>query len=637
MEIKLIGGCLFVDGTKVQCPPKRLPHLSVPSPSGPSKPPTPSSPTKPPTDPSGPPDTPGGPTSPPGGTPPDLPNPPTGGPAETPPPDGDSGNRDPGALSEPTSLALKPPLIGAGNMRGLSKPAASTTKTMPKQAHMAAELMDLFYQLKGDRDEGFNVTEEYMDDLYEDVVSKETRAAVGTIDAQLSNEYAMVYVKRNAEGAVIETRAVFRGASEGEVAPLAKSVSGKFGRQFFTKQNAAYDKFLEENHFSVLRKMETKYNMKPTAVMGHSMGANAGVRAVSEGLAEESVSLNPFTIDEMMQNGKHTIISTPRDPYHMLRKVVPQKPNYNPNITRIVLPDTTGTKSIRTAVKEGPSFLHAHSLDRFLEDGIPVEQTDSITSAKKIGKNALFVLPETEAPMSSEAAQLANDAGRLLERDAQRAARTTARVNVAKGIGANVVGALVTDKVLDAAGVENEEAHNILSSTAGGVAEGVLVTGEVAASAAGGLAGGVGTAEATYLADRVGVKGAGKVAMQVGTGLLAVFGFIFAPEVAIPMLIAGGVAEGVDAAVHSAAQSKEEKEKAFEKVQEEAYQKLQRDWARKTQQEEADRVARVVHDSHMNMKESDFVDFIEEQEAREKEREESQVREMDASVPVETY
>lgn len=51
--------------------------------------------------------------------------------------------------------------------------------------------------------------------------------------------------------------------------------------------------------------MAEKYGTKPSLAVGHSLGGNAAIRTVDRGLADRSISLNPFVRPSSIGEGQH--------------------------------------------------------------------------------------------------------------------------------------------------------------------------------------------------------------------------------------------------------------------------------------------------------------------------------------------
>jgi len=442
------------------------------------------------------------------------------------------------------------------------KPATVTTNEIPIAARMNAELADFAYanaQLLDAGAEMQDIKNAWNGTIDESMVdwadmlerpSADTRTLFGELDGSLTDEYSLVF--HNNETGI--TRAVFRGATEEKPVVLR----GQF--------DESLNNFFEQNHFKTLRKAAVKYG-GVNEVHGYSMGGGAAHKAVSLGLADEAITINPFVKNSVLQSGKHTIITQPYDVKHVLNHVLPNAGHNNPNVTEIVTPSMT------TSVATGPSsamerMLDAHGYENFLPNTTVAEEVvDSVLARRTAQEMASFLRPNT----------LADDAAAIL-RQQQQPTRLGAIGrgvgNFARGAALNAVGAIAAGAALDAAGVSNEYVHDVAGGVAGGVLEGA-VSGAAAAytaaeggilaatlaegAAAGpiGLIGGAGAAAGAYLSNRVGVDGAGKVAIETGTALVdTALGAVALSNwwnpfgwVAGGILAAEGLAVGIDAAI----------------------------------------------------------------------------------------
>ena len=422
------------------------------------------------------------------------------------------------------------------------QPAKVTTTEIPTTARQLAELSDFAYAQSDLLERGVDHIDikdawngridqslrEYVDELGRP--SNDTRTKFGDLDTSLSNETTMIF--HNAE--TNTTRAVMRGAAGEQV----KAAKGQLSESYL-------DRLFEETYFENLGKAAVKYG-KVDEAHGYSLGGGAAHRAAAKGLVGEAVSINGFVKDSVLQTGKHTLITQPHDLQHVLNHVLPNAGHNNPQVTKIVVPSLTPQK-VGGPIGAFNRMADAHSYEHFLGGG--AEGVDPISAQRTAGEMASILKPPS----------LADDAAAILRQRptmAGRAARGSK--NFAKGAGVNMIGAMVTNEILDVAGVDNEYVSDIAGGVGGAVAESVFLGSSFASAGPVGLAGGIGAAEGAYLANRTGVTGYGKTALEVGGGvgngaLMAVaasqwwnmFGWT-------AMAIMGGeaLAVGIDSALH---------------------------------------------------------------------------------------
>ncbi len=399
---------------------------------------------------------------------------------------------------------------------------------------------------------------------FTEAVSPNTKAYLGDLDGELSTAYGLVLKKENGP-----LKTFFRGASNEQ----KMTVKG------LLENDGAFRKFVEKEHFSILKKAAAKYGRKVDVAMGYSMGGGAAHIATTNGLAEQAITINAFVKDSALSSGKHTLISQPRDLQHLLNKHGIQTPHNNaPNITKIITPDTAGTSSVPLQ-----NTMNAHSYDHFHPEAshnIPLESSDSILNEQIANEMASFF----PSPQQQAANELEQEARQILTSNLGELKGASFSGAAAKGLakfttgaGLNIAGGLATDAALNAAGVQNEYVHDVAAGIGGGVTEGVVIGGATAAiegasvgasAIAGGatavaglplaIAGGAGAAAGGYLANRTGVEGAGKVALEVGSGIgNTVLAAVATSNFFNPLgwfagaIMAGeALAVGIDAAIH---------------------------------------------------------------------------------------
>lgn len=542
MEIKLIGGCLFVDGTKVQCPPKRLPHLAPPTPGGHPKPPSPSSPTKPPTDPSGPPDTPDtpdtpdGPTSPPGGAPPDLPNPGPGGAAETPTSGSDSSSDYTGSLTKPPTLAktVGTSVTGKGALfvrnALYGKGAKPTLSELPIQGVYAAELANVGYELVGKYGPtkgASKVTPQAFAEAIAGNTSEATRAFAGELLPEFSDSNILIF--RRADG---HMTAAVRGTHTGSAREVAFDAVN-----IAAMNNAGDSAMFKQRYYSKLEAVRNKFGKPVDVIVGDSLGGHASISATDRGLAGRSVTLNPYIRPSEVGDGFHTVLRTPGDPALLSKANLTMREStgaanalVGENTTIHVVPRSTGKTSSMLPQNRLIGRIKDHSTYNFIPEhsGLPVEQVDSLAPTEvqqaKISNNLSETSPFLEKPQ--------------LYKPATRAATVAKTVGgFAAGQVIGYYGAVGADKALTSMGVEDEFTRDVVDgaaanltvdvamagaqaayATATGGAVAGLSAGGLAASGAIGAGAGMGAYAGGVAADDLGLTGAGKTAAEVTGG-----------------------------------------------------------------------------------------------------------------------
>ena len=225
-----------------------------------------------------------------------------------------------------------------------------------------------------------------------------------------------------------------------------------------------------------------------------------------------------------------------------------------------VIPESTGVSRSLNPLNRLKGRVKSHSTYNFQPEHsrLPVEEADSFLPSVSESE-ALLVKTATrldEAVPSSRLAKVGSTASRM-----------------AKGAGANIVGGIVTDQLLDVVGVDNEYAKDVAAGVGGAVVESAVLGTAFAETGPAGLFGGVGVAEADYLANRTGVEGPGKTALEVGGGLLnTALGTVALTQwwnpsgwAAMAALAVEGAAVGIDAAIQ-APKLAEEEEKRHEQM-----------------------------------------------------------------------
>ena len=449
-----------------------------------------------------------------------------------------------------------------------------------------------------------------------------TRQFAGELLEKYSDANIQIY--RRADG---HLSAITRGTA------TAKEV--KFdARNIALLDNAANSGLFEERYYSVLRAVKEEFGKPVDVIMGHSLGGHVSISATDRGLAQRSVSLNPYIRPSSVGAGDHLILRTPTDPALLSaanitsgQSTTQALERMGPNTTMHVIPESTGETRSLNPLNRLQGRVKSHSTYNFQPEHsrLPVEEVDSFL------------------PSASEAdSLLAKTASRL---DGAAPASRLSKVgntlsHMGKGAGANIIGGYISDKVLDAVGVDNEYAKDVTAGVAGAAVESALLGTAFAEAGPAGLFGGIGVAEADYLANRTGVSGWGKTGLEVGAGIAnTALGTVAISQfwnpfgwAAMLVLAAEGAAVGIDAAIQApklAEEEKKRKEKAWEDTQEAAYQKLQEtDWKEKVQAKMAEEEAQRVKTSHMNMSEGDFVDMITQME-----KEDTSVRQVEAGGP----
>ena len=204
-------------------------------------------------------------------------------------------------------------------------------------------------------------------------------------------------------------------------------------------------------------------------IMGHSLGGHVAISATDRGLAQRSVSLNPYVRPSSVGAGDHLILRTPTDPALLSTANVTSGQStgqaldrMGPNTTMHIIPESTGETRSLNPLNRLKGRVKSHSTYNFQPEHsrLPVEEVDSFLPSVSESE-ALLAKTATrldEAVPSSRLAKVGSTASRM-----------------AKGAGANIVGGIVTDQVLDAVGVDNEYVKDVAAGVGGAAAESAVL------------------------------------------------------------------------------------------------------------------------------------------------------------------
>lgn len=434
------------------------------------------------------------------------------------------------------------------------KGAAPTLSKLPLQGVYAAELNNVGYDLL----EKFGQDGKVPSVEFGKSIGYHTTPGTRDFAGELLEKYsdANIQIYRRADG---HLTAVTRGTA------TMKEV--KFdARNIALLDNAANSQLFDERYYSVLRAVKDEYGKPVDVIMGHSLGGHVSISATDRGLAQRSVSLNPYVRPSSVGAGDHLILRTPTDPALLSaanitsgQSTAQALDRMGPNTTMHVIPESTGETRSLNPLNRLQGRVRSHSTYNFQPEHsrLPVEELDSFLPSAS----------ETESLLAKTASRLD---GAVQSSRLSKIGSTAARM--AKGAGANVVGGYVTDKVLDAAGVHNEYVKDVAAGVGGAAVETAVLGTAFSEAGPAGLFGGIGVAEADYLANRTGVTGWGKVGLEVGGGVAnTALGTVALTQfwnpfgwAAMAVLAAEGAAVGIDAAIQAPRLAEEEKKKQEE-------------------------------------------------------------------------
>lgn len=470
---------------------------------------------------------------------------------------GDSGNYYNGSLTNPSrgttpvvsNLATRASKYALRSVYG--KGAAPTLSKLPLQGVYAAELNNVGYDLL----EKFGQDGKVPSAEFAKSVGYHTTPGTKQFAGELLEKYsdANIQIYRRVDG---HLTAITRGTA------TAKEVKFDAGN-IALLDNAANSGLFEERYYSLLRAVKDEFGKPVDVIMGHSLGGHVAISATDRGLAQRSVSLNPYIRPSSVGAGDHLILRTPTDPALLSaanitsgQSTTQALDRMGPNTTMHVIPESTGETRSLNPLNRMKGRVRSHSTYNFQPEHsrLPVEELDSFLPSAS----------ETESLLTKTANRFD---GAVQSSRLTKIGSTAARM--AKGAGANVVGGIITDKALEAVGVENEYVKDVAAGVGGAAVESAVLGTAFAEAGPAGLFGGVGVAEADYLANRTGVKGAGKVALEVGGGVVNtalatvaltnwwnIFGWG-----AMAALAVEGAAVGIDAAIQAPKLAEEEKKK----------------------------------------------------------------------------
>lgn len=449
-------------------------------------------------------------------------------------------------LGVSTNLSMRAAKYGTRAIYG--KGATPTLTYLPRQGVIAAELNNVGYDLVEKFGENASVHPDHLSASYQYHTTQATKDFAGELLPGFSDANIQIYQRGDGH-----LTAITRGtATTKEVKFDAKNIA--------LLDNAADSGLFEQRYYSTLRAVKQEFGKPVDVIMGHSLGGHVAISSTDRGLAKRSVSLNPYVRPSSVGHGDHLILRTPTDPAMLSAANITSgagsseaASHFMGHNTRLeVIPETTGRVNSLSPLARVKGRVASHSTYNFQPEhsGLAVEMGDSFAPS---ATEAI----EMEARTSARAA--------LLPKPTSARSRT-ANVGktvgkMAKGAGANIVGALATDAALNAVGIENEYVHDVASGVGGAAVESLVLGTAFAEAGPAGLAGGIGVAEMDYLANRTGVTGAGKVAMEVTGGVVnTALAATLATNWWNPLgIIAGavlaieGAAVGIDAAVHHSA------------------------------------------------------------------------------------
>lgn len=546
MPFRIIDGCIYDGDVRISCQNKGARNgYAAPLPAGtPVTNPVPEPPET----------APGGVEA---GHPSDVPEPDTGDTATADSVDSVGGGNNYGSLTTPSkattpvasNLTTRASKYALRSVYG--KGAAPTLSKLPIQGVYAAELNNVGYDLVEKYGQSGKVPSAEFAKSIRYHTTPGTKQFAGELLEKYSDTNIQIY--RRTDGHIT---AVTRGtATIKEVRFDARNIA--------LLDNAAGTGLFEDRYYSVLRAVKEEYGKPVDVIMGHSLGGHVAISATDRGLAQRSVSLNPYVRPSSVGAGDHLILRTPTDPALLSAANITSGQSTSqaidrmgPNTTMHVIPESTGVSRSLNPLNRLKGRVKSHSTYNFQPEHsrLPVEEVDSFLPSVSESE-ALLVKTDTrldEAMPSSRLTKVGSTASRM-----------------AKGGGANIVGAIVTDQLLDVVGVDNEYVKDAAAGVGGAVVESAVLGTAFSEAGPAGLFGGIGVAEADYLADRTGVEGAGKVALEVGGGMLntalgatAITQFWNPLGMAAALLLAAeGAAVGIDAAIQAPKLAEEEEKK----------------------------------------------------------------------------
>jgi hypothetical protein len=290
--------------------------------------------------------------------------------------------------------------------------------------------------------------------------------------------------------------------------------------------------FFHRTYYETAMRVAEKYGAKPSLVVGHSLGGNAAIRTVDKGLADRSISLNPFVRPSSIGSGDHTIYRHADDPALLSFENITR----NERTTTLAIGQAGSNTDIhiipRTDLRSTVDPVHAHSVDRFI--GQPVSTTERTP-----------LLGERPVAKTSRTTRVASSL-----------AGAGAGIGVGALVGAAAAGLGVTDPYANAriSGAFGNLAQDAIAVGIGSAAEASVALG---AGAAGGLAfmGGYSAAKALGANDVVatgagiatGAAGQAAVAQSIGivTSAFTSGGTVAAEGIELGLIGAEVVGEGV--------------------------------------------------------------------------------------------
>eukprot|EP00962_Isochrysis_galbana_P006327 scaffold1708_cov117-Isochrysis_galbana.AAC.1 len=247
--------------------------------------------------------------------------------------------------------------------------------------------------------------------------------------------------------------------------------------------------------------MRQRVPWAPELVVGHSLGGNAAIRTVDRGLAERSVTLNPFIRPSSIGPGQHAVYRHGDDPAMLSFEAITR----NQRATDLALGQAGTNTEIhiipRTDLRSSVDPVHAHSVDRFIDQPLPSERAPLLSRPTKTVASS--ALADTRA-------------GRV----------ATSLGGAGLGIGVGVL----TGAAVGGLGVTDPYANSGISGAFGNLAQeaiaGVATAAEAGVALAGGAAGGAGFVGGYELAKQLGANdvvatGAGIVTGSVSQAAVA--------------------------------------------------------------------------------------------------------------------
>jgi len=410
-----------------------------------------------------------------------------------------------------------------------------TLDKLPRQSKIAAELLNVGYNLVQQYGRTSNNVNKVPLSGFEQAMNKhlseDTLSFVGDLLPQYSNSNILIF-RRASDGYIT---AAVRGTHTGsfrEVSFDAKKIA--------LLDNASRSNLFEE-YFSILRQIQKDFGKTVDVIMGDSLGGNIAITASDLNLAARSVSLNPYIRPSSIGDGYNTIFRTQRDIALLSKEGFFNTSNSTeqallrsgPNTTIDIVPSSQST-SINPLNQIGQR-INQHSIDNFIPEksGVPLESGDSFLPDQRLLNIRNFEKRAEQAAIDAGSNRYKLDGPSKLARPAK----------IVKGVGKfggkialNVAGAMVTEELLNAAGIEGEFTHDVVDSIGGGLVEGGVIGGATAylggesviaaaglgaASAVpGAIVAGTGIYAGGTLANEIGVDGWGKRGLEFGGAVL---------------------------------------------------------------------------------------------------------------------